>query len=103
MRRLVDLLPITRRAYYHPLMRGSWSLKDVLPTIDPALSYTRLSEVKDGGTAQAAYLEILDSQTTSERRRELEARLKEYCGRDTYGLIVLRRFLGAQSLQGSSK
>jgi len=100
VRRLIDLLPITRHAYYHPLMRGSWSIKDVLPTIDPALSYTGLSEVKDGGTAQAAYLEILDSQTTPERRRELEARLKEYCGRDTYGLIVLRRFLCAQPLQG---
>lgn len=103
VRRLVDLLPITRCAYYHPLMRGSWSIKDVLPTIDPALSYAGLSEVKDGGTAQAAYLEILDSQTTPERRGELEARLKEYCGRDTYGLIVLRRFLCAQSLQDSSK
>jgi hypothetical protein len=93
VRRIKDLLPITRASYCHPLMRGSWSIKDVLPTIDPQLAYAELTEVKDGGSAQAAYLEILESHTSAERRNELEARLKDYCGRDTYALIVLRRFL----------
>ena len=36
--RLVDLLPITRQYYYHPDMRGSWSIKAVLPTIAPNLN-----------------------------------------------------------------
>ena len=34
--RLVDLLPIVRRTYYHPDMYGSWSIKNVLPTMVPA-------------------------------------------------------------------
>jgi hypothetical protein len=92
-RRITDLLPTTRAAYYHPLMRGSWSIKDVLPTIDPKLAYEGLTEVKDGGGAQAAYLEFMEPQTSPERRSEIEVRLKDYCGRDTYALVVLRRFL----------
>lgn len=31
--RLEDLLPITRKHYYHPDMKGSWSIKSVLPTV----------------------------------------------------------------------
>jgi hypothetical protein len=40
--RIVDLLPIVRDHYYHPEMRGSWSIKAVLPTIAPELSMTNL-------------------------------------------------------------
>jgi len=36
---LVDLLPVTRAAYYHRDMRGSWSIKSVMPTIDAKLGY----------------------------------------------------------------
>jgi len=35
MERIVDLLPLARQNYYHREMRGSWSLKAVLPTIAP--------------------------------------------------------------------
>ena len=34
--RLVDLLRLTRDHYAHPALNGSYSLKTVLPTIDPA-------------------------------------------------------------------
>ena len=46
--RLVDLLPIVRRTYYHPDMLGSWSIKNVLPTVAPHLDYGSLGEVQDG-------------------------------------------------------
>lgn len=29
--RIVDLLPVTERLYYHPAQQGSWSIKGVLP------------------------------------------------------------------------
>jgi hypothetical protein len=35
-------------------MRGSWSLKSVIPTIDAALGYENLDEVLEGGGAQQA-------------------------------------------------
>jgi hypothetical protein len=91
--RLVDLLPITRTAYYHRDMKGSWSIKDVLPTIDPALSYEGLGEITEGDAAQLAFMTVRDPQTPAARRKELEEGLKRYCERDTWGMVVLRRFL----------
>ena len=54
--RTVDLLPVARNNWYHREQRGSWSIKAVLPTIAPELGYESL-EVKDGGSAQEAWLE----------------------------------------------
>jgi hypothetical protein len=90
--RIVDLRPIAEVHYYHPDMRGSWSLKAVLPTIAPELSYSSLGEVQDGGAAGAAYLEILDSRTDNDRRSTLVRDLREYCRRDTLALVTLARF-----------
>jgi hypothetical protein len=93
VKRLVDLWPITKAAYYHPEMRGSWSLKAVAPTLDAKLAYDGLEEVAEGGAAQLAYLEFRDPATSAERRAELKERLRTYCERDTYTMVVLRRFL----------
>ena len=91
--RFVDLLPIAREHYYHPLMAGSWSIKAVLPTIAPDLDYATLDEVQDGGQAQQAYLEAIAHDTTPERKKALKKALLAYCGRDTEGLVLLARFL----------
>jgi hypothetical protein len=91
--RLVDLLPVTRKAYYHPAMKGSWSVKAVLPSVDPSLAYSELEGVQEGVGAQLAFIEMVDSATPRERREELRAQLLEYCGRDTWGMVVLRRYL----------
>lgn len=93
--RLVDLLPITRAAYYHPDMLGSWSIKKVLPTIDSSLGYDAL-EVQEGSAAQLVFLELRNPASTSERREELAKGLRTYCERDTYAMVVLRRFLCCQ-------
>ena len=91
--RLVDLLPITRQYYYHPDMRGSWSIKAVLPTIAPNLNYSDLGEIQDGSAAESAYQECIEPDTTQQRRKSLSADLLEYCKRDTEALVVLVRFL----------
>lgn len=93
MDRLVDLWPITKDAYYHPSMLGSWSLKAVLPAIDPSLGYDGLDEIQAGGAAQLAFMEMREPYTSPERRNELTEKLKKYCERDTYGMVVVRRFL----------
>lgn len=90
--RIRDLWPITKAAYYHPEMLGSWSIKDVLPTIDPSLGYEAL-EVQEGTAAQVAFLELRDPAVTRERRDKLAQALRTYCERDTYGMVVLRQFL----------
>jgi hypothetical protein len=91
--RLVDLLPVTRAAYYHRDMLGSWSIKAVLPTIDPALAYERLGEVQEGDGASLAFMKLRDRKTPALRQRELTEALQRYCERDTWGMVVLRRFL----------
>jgi hypothetical protein len=86
--RMVDLLPIYRRHYYHRDMRGSWSIKAVLPTVAPDLDYQTL-DVADGGQAQLAYLRASDSDTTTEDRERLRAQMLAYCERDTWAMVRL--------------
>lgn len=91
--RLVDLHKITKEHYYHPDMRGSWSLKAVLPTVAPDLRYEVLDEVQDGSAASLAYLELIDPETDKARRDQLVDALLEYCNLDTLALVRLARFL----------
>ena len=84
--RIVDLLPIAREYYYHPDMRGSWSIKAVLPTIAPDLAYNNL-EVANGGMAQEAFAEIMQADTLPERRQQLRKDLLLYCERDTLAMV----------------
>jgi hypothetical protein len=91
--RLVDLLPITRAAYYHRDMRGSWSIKSVMPTVAPELGYEHLDEVQEGDGAQRAFLELRSERLMSERALALRSALLRYCRHDTWVMVVLRRFL----------
>ncbi|PZP19119.1 MAG: DUF2779 domain-containing protein [Sphingomonas hengshuiensis] len=93
--RVVDLLPVTRANWYHRDQRGSWSIKAVLPTVAVEMDYAGL-EVKDGGSAQEAYLEAIREDCTTERRMALDSALRAYCGRDTEAMIVLARRLTGQ-------
>jgi hypothetical protein len=94
--RLVDLLPLARAAYYHRDMKGSWSIKSVLPTIDPALDYRGLGEVQEGAGAQLAFLQLKTGAMSDARRAALTSALLRYCEQDTWGMVVLRRFLCGQ-------
>ncbi len=89
--RIVDLLPIARNHYYHPEMRGSWSIKAVLPTIAPDLAYDNL-EVANGGMAQEAFSEMMQLDVTSERYHQLYDALLKYCERDTLAMVRIAHF-----------
>ncbi len=91
--RLVDLLPLVRKYYYHPQMKGSWSIKSVLPTIDPVMDYKNLDEIQNGVHAQTAYLEAINPGTSGLRRSILADRMLEYCNMDTLALVKLVNFL----------
>ena len=95
--RLIDLLRLTRDHYRHPALNGSYSLKNVLPTVDAELDHALLEEVQDGLSAQAAYHEAVDPATPAERRDVLRASLLDYCGLDTLALVrVAHRFATAE-------
>ena len=96
--RLVDLLPVARRHYYHREMRGSWSIKAVLPTLAPELAYGDLPGVKSGTDAQAAYGEAVAPATNTDRRRMLREALLRYCERDTWAMkVILDRLVAMAS------
>jgi hypothetical protein len=86
--RIVDLLPIAQEYYYHPDMKGSWSIKKVLPTIAPDLCYGDLL-VGHGGAAQDAYTEIVHEKTPVERKQALTEGLRAYCELDTLAMVRL--------------
>ena len=90
--RIVDLHPPTRRYYYHPDMQGSWSIKAVLPTVAPELSYSALGAVRDGLAAQNAYVEAIAPATSVARRAALRQALLDYCRQDTLALARLVEF-----------
>ena len=92
--RLVDLLRLTRDHYTHPALNGSYSLKTVLPTIDPTLDHAVLDDVQDGLSAQAAFHEALDPGTPADRRETVRRALLEYCGLDTLALVRVAHRLG---------
>ena len=71
-------------------MRGSWSIKAVLPTIAPDLDYRAL-EVADGGEAQKAYLQASHPQVAADERERLRAHLLAYCERDTWAMVRLAK------------
>jgi predicted RecB family nuclease len=96
--RLVDLLKIAEKHYYHPDQKGSWSIKKVLPTIAPDLRYDALEGVQDGGMAMTAYAEAIAPATTPERKAEIELQLQKYCELDTLAMVRIWSFFSGKTL-----
>lgn len=97
--RFFDLLPLVRDHVYHPAFDGSFSLKSVLKALCEGKGYEDLDEVRDGEAATNTLEEMLDPQTTAERKREIRERLLAYCGRDTRAEIwVLEKLFEAVGL-----
>lgn len=86
--RLFDLLPLARNHYYHPAMKGSWSIKAVLPTIASELDYSNLA-VSHGGMAQDAYLDLIGTNLSEVDKIELKKALLAYCEQDTLAMVKI--------------
>ena len=91
--RLFDLYPVTKDYFYHPDMRGSWSIKSVLPAITTGLDYRDLTIVSSGMMAEPIFLEMIDKGTTDARKSELRIALLAYCERDTLAMVKLAHYL----------
>jgi hypothetical protein len=90
--RLFDMHPVVRQNYYHPKMLGSWSIKAVMPTINPDMDYARLEGIKEGTGASDGFIEAIDPGTSRERKEELEEQLRRYCRFDTEAMVEILRF-----------
>jgi CRISPR/Cas system-associated exonuclease Cas4 (RecB family) len=87
--RLFDLFQPIKTHYFHRDLQGSYSIKNVLPTVVLDLKYSDLLDVQDGMMAQQAYLEIINIKTTQERKRSLTKSLSKYCEMDTFAMVKL--------------
>lgn len=86
-KRLWDLgTPFRRALYVHPKFRGSWSIKVVLPTLVPGMSYEKLP-IGDGGEAQMAYLSMMRNSLSAGDRAKILNDLRGYCGQDTLAMV----------------
>jgi hypothetical protein len=90
--RLWDLHPIVKVNYYHPDMLGSWSIKAVLPTINPAMDYKKLEGIAEGTGASDGFIEAISPETDLVRKLELEEQLLRYCKFDTEAMVEIVQF-----------
>ena len=91
--RIVDLMvPFQKKWYYTPEMKGSYSIKAVLPALVPELSYEGL-QVADGGTASITYEQLLVEQDMF-KIEETRNNLLEYCKLDTLAMVEILKELG---------
>jgi len=88
---IIDLMePFKNKSYYTKEMRGSYSIKAVLPALfpdDPDLSYKNLDFIHDGGEAMSAYAVL--SELPEEQRSLVRKSLLEYCKLDTLAMVKI--------------
>ena len=86
---IVDLLvPLQSGWYYNRAMKGSFSIKSVLPAIfpnDPSLNYHNLEGVHHGGEAMSLFPKIKDMEP--EEQQKARHNLLKYCELDTYAMV----------------
>ncbi|MFK5925944.1 MAG: DUF2779 domain-containing protein, partial [Desulfuromusa sp.] len=83
------MVPFRKRDVYRWQMRGSYSIKEVLPAMVPELSYDGM-EIADGMAAMRAYHEMCALEPGEELNR-LRKGMLEYCRLDTLAMV---RILG---------
>lgn len=85
---IVDLMiPFVEKDYYHPEMRGSYSIKKVLPALVPEMkeAYKELDLIHDGGEAMESYASL--HLMSEEQRRAYREALLKYCHLDTLAMV----------------
>jgi hypothetical protein len=84
--RLVDLiLPFRNFHYYHPMQKGSASLKSVLPAVT-GLSYDGMP-IGTGEDASLAFLTITFEDVPEDEAAKVRQQLLDYCKMDTEGMV----------------
>lgn len=88
---MVDLMvPFKNRDYYTREMKGSYSIKYVLPALypdNPELDYGELSLIHKGDEASQAFLSLKDKPVAEQEK--IREGLLEYCKLDTYAMVKI--------------
>jgi len=89
------MVPFRAKDCYLWQMKGSYSIKAVLPALVPELSYEGM-EISDGGMAMHAYTMMCETTVPGELERIRNA-LRAYCSLDTLGMVKILEKLVALS------
>lgn len=92
--RIYDLGEIVNQGIYiHPLFKGSWSIKHVLPVMVPELSYESMS-INKGDKASMAWWTITFGKLSDNEKKGILCNLDQYCELDTLAMVeIYKRFL----------
>ena len=85
--RLWDLEVVFNKHYRHWQWGTKSSIKKVLPTLVPELSYQDL-EIQEGGSATAEWIEMIRA-TDPAHKAKISQALLEYCKLDTWAMVEL--------------
>jgi hypothetical protein len=90
--RIKDMMVLfQQRQFYVPEMRGSYSIKQVLPALVPGFGYKNL-EISDGGSASLAFTSLL-GETDLFKIMQTRDNLLEYCKLDTLAMVEILKVL----------
>ena len=84
------MIPFSNQDYYVKEMKGSWSIKIVLPALfpnDKSLDYHNLEQVHKGDEASNAYLNL--PTLSKEEQEKLRYNMLKYCELDTYAMVKI--------------
>ncbi len=95
--RIVDLRdPFSKFWYYHPMQRGSTSLKIVLPILT-GKGYEDF-KIQEGQQASLEYMRVTFGDVDEGETKRVRKDLEKYCGMDTMGMVwivqALERLVG---------
>jgi len=84
------MIPFAKKDYYLPQMKGSYSIKYVLPALVPEMAeaYKELDGIHNGSEAMQTYAKLTHMEDKAEVKRMREALLK-YCELDTLAMVKI--------------
>ena len=91
--RVVDLEETFKKQHFvHPGFKGKTSIKSVLPTLVPSLSYKEL-DISEGATASDTWNKIVSGEYSKQESLEKADNLRVYCKLDTYAMFAIWEYL----------
>ena len=82
------MIPFQRKDYYTPTMKGSYSIKYILPALVPEMekAYEELNLIHNGGEAMQAFVNLSKIDDIN-KKEEYRKALLEYCKLDTLAMV----------------
>ena len=81
------MVPFQQKWLYTPAVKGSYSIKQVLPALLPSFSYDNMA-IANGEDASLAFERLLN-ETDPAAAAEIRRNLLAYCRMDTLAMVAL--------------